>query len=70
MGDDPSLDAFVARHAALTLTGSGPRAMVRVEDADYGPVLFHPDGKVEAEGRLIDPKDFTVAGQRRLTQDD
>jgi hypothetical protein len=44
--------------------------MLRVDDPDYGPVLFHPGGRVEAEGRVIDPKDFTVAGTRRLTTND
>jgi hypothetical protein len=32
-----------------------------VEDPDYGRVVFHPDGTIEAEGRL-DPKTWTVPG--------
>ncbi|MDP2087506.1 MAG: hypothetical protein Q8K20_20110 [Gemmobacter sp.] len=70
VGRATALDAFVARHGGLNLTGDGPRAMLRVEDAEYGPVVFHPDGRVEAEGRVIDPKGFTVAGTRRLMTDD
>lgn len=68
-GRAETLDAFVARHGALTLAGTGPHAMLAVEDPDYGTVTFHPDGRVEAEGRVIDPKAFTVEGERRLKHD-
>ncbi|MGF6175821.1 hypothetical protein [Ensifer sp. 4252] len=34
-----------------------------VEDPDYGTVRFKADGTVEAEGRLISPEQFTVAGE-------
>ncbi|WP_447928839.1 hypothetical protein [Vreelandella sp. EE27] len=37
-----------------------------VDDPDYGRVLFHDDGRVEAEGRLIDPSGFTLAGHREI----
>lgn len=33
-----------------------------VSDPEYGEVLFHADGRVEAEGRVIAPDDFTIQG--------
>lgn len=35
-----------------------------IDDPDYGPVIFHADGVVEAEGRRIDPDEMTVSGTR------
>ena len=26
-------------------------------------MLFHPDGRIEAEGRVVDPADWQVAGK-------
>ncbi|WP_353980291.1 hypothetical protein [Salinicola endophyticus] len=40
-----------------------------IHDPDYGRVRFHDDGRVEAEGRLIDPDAFTLAGQRERLAD-
>jgi hypothetical protein len=62
LGQAAALDGFVARFAGLTLTGDDPRAILTVEDPEYGLVTFHPDGTVEAEGRRLSPKDWTVAG--------
>ena len=36
-----------------------------VDDPDYGVVEFEPDGTVTAEGRRLDPADWTIAGTRR-----
>lgn len=36
--------------------------LIVVVDPDYGEVKFHPDGRVEAEGRVVDPAAWTVAG--------
>lgn len=66
LGRAGALDSFVARHAGLTLTGDDPRAILVVEDPDYGPVTFHPDGTVEAEGRRLAPRDWTVTGHAAL----
>jgi hypothetical protein len=33
-----------------------------VDDPEYGQVRFRMDGTVEAEGRCISPKEFTVSG--------
>ena len=32
-------------------------------DPEYGEVRFHASGKVEAEGRVVDPATWTVAGK-------
>lgn len=55
------LDAMQQRFAALAVAASDA-GIWRVDDPDYGPVTFHPDGVVEAEGRRIDPQTFTIAG--------
>lgn len=58
--------AFAARFGALDpQPGATARSVIRIDDPDYGPVVFHPDGRVEAEGRRIDPREWTVAGSRR-----
>ncbi|WP_220475223.1 hypothetical protein [Paracoccus onubensis] len=56
--------AFAARFAALC-PEEGATA-IKVVDPDYGCVTFHDDGSVVAEGRRIDPADFTVSGQREI----
>jgi hypothetical protein len=40
--------------------------LIVVDDTDYGEVRFHPDGRVEAEGRVIDPAEWTVAGTAKM----
>lgn len=55
---------FAARFAVL-----GPEdgeTAIEVADPDYGRVVFHDDGTVTAEGRRIDPDEFTVSGQREF----
>ena len=37
---------------------------VTVDDPDYGPVRFLSDGRIEAEGRSLDPSRWTVEGSR------
>ncbi|WP_299843625.1 hypothetical protein, partial [uncultured Jannaschia sp.] len=54
--------AFAARFAALDVTEAA--GTLTIDDPDYGPVRFRPDGTVEAEGRRIDPGVFTVVGER------
>ena len=61
------LDAYVAQFSQLSPDAdANPRAKVTVEDPEYGPVHFHADGRIEAEGRVVNPKDWTVAGHRTL----
>lgn len=54
---DALADAF-SKIAVRFETGG----LIAVADPDYGEVRFHPDGRVEAEGRVLDPADWTVAG--------
>ena len=35
-------------------------------DPEYGEVRFHASGRVEAEGRVVDPATWTVAGKAEL----
>ncbi len=65
--DAASLDAMAARYGALEFTEQAD-GTIRVDDPAYGPVLFRQDGSVEAEGRRLDPKSWTVKGEaQRLT---
>ncbi|WP_417823996.1 hypothetical protein [Thalassospira lucentensis] len=36
----------------------------RIEDTQYGTVSFHQSGVVTAEGRTLDPKEWTLKGDR------
>jgi len=67
LGTATTLTGFLHRFSSLApAPGDDPRAIVTVEDPDYGLVTFHPDGTVEAEGRRLDPKDWSVRGQQTL----
>ncbi|MFN3722111.1 MAG: hypothetical protein ACK4VZ_03630 [Paracoccaceae bacterium] len=61
------LDAYVAKFSQLALdTDANSRASVTVEDPEYGTVQFRADGRIEAEGRTVNPREWTVAGHRTL----
>jgi hypothetical protein len=67
LGSVETLAPFADRFAALAPDpGADPRGSFAVNDPDYGRVVFHPDGTVEAEGRRLAPKDWSVAGQLAL----
>jgi hypothetical protein len=53
------------RFGGLTLA-EAPGGDFIVDDPDYGRVNFRADGIVEAEGRRIMPKEFTVSGEATL----
>lgn len=64
LNDDPastSLDAFADRFAALSPQEEG-EGTLRVVDPVYGDVQFLPDGRIVAQGRTLDPDDWSVAG--------
>jgi hypothetical protein len=64
LGIGGDLAAFAARHhltPVRTETGE-----ITVSDPDYGPVVFTPDARVQAEGRVLDPASWTMAGERRI----
>ncbi|WP_245419743.1 hypothetical protein [Phyllobacterium salinisoli] len=60
-GRDGSEEAFAARFAGLTLA-QGENGTLVVSDPDYGPVHFHADGRILAEGRTIDSGKWSVEG--------
>lgn len=64
LGHAGELQGFAARHVLMPVIRSD--GTIRVKDADYGEVLFRPDGVVEAEGRRLDPRDWTLEGERRV----
>jgi hypothetical protein len=58
----PNLGAVKSRFASLSVDEAADGSLI-IEDPDYGTVTFREDGSVQAEGRLIVPRDFTVAGE-------
>jgi len=61
---DPFAESFSNLAARYETDG-----LIVVEDPGYGEVQFHPDGRVEAEGRAIDPAEWTVAGRATVLPD-
>lgn len=66
LGTSSDLAGFAARHALKASVA--PDGTIRVLDPDYGEVVFHANGVIEAEGRKIDPRDWTLAGERRVIE--
>lgn len=60
--DAADLNALAGRYSRLAAKDVDG-GTIHLEDPEYGPVLFHPDGTVTAEGRLLDPKSWTVTGE-------
>jgi hypothetical protein len=56
-------DGFADRFAGLAPLRDTD-GTIRVDDPDYGPVIFRPDGTVMAEGRTLAPAGMTVSGTR------
>ena len=50
------------RFAALEVEEAADGSLV-IQDPEYGAVIFRKDGSTEAEGRVVVPQDFTVAGE-------
>lgn len=57
-----SLDAFAEMHERIAVT-EGPDDELIVDDREYGRVRFLGDGCAIAEGRVIDPSEWTVLGK-------
>ncbi len=60
-------DAFRARMAALEVR-DGDDGVWRIDDPDYGPVAFVPSGRIEAEGRVLDPEQWTREGTMKVCE--
>ncbi|MGO4838290.1 hypothetical protein AB4144_39195, partial [Rhizobiaceae sp. 2RAB30] len=56
------IGAAQTRYGSLSVAEAEDGGFV-VDDPDYGRVLFHEDGSVEAEDRRIAPADFSVTGE-------
>ncbi|MEM6761363.1 MAG: hypothetical protein AAF615_00660 [Pseudomonadota bacterium] len=65
LGSGGGVEAFGERFSALAVSGA-PDGVLTVTDPEYGLVMFHADGVVEAEGRKIDPKTWTTEGKRTV----
>jgi hypothetical protein len=65
LGSSGDLDRFANRFGALQPDAAATaRSVITIMDPEYGPVVFHPDGRVAAQGRWLIPKDWSVSGLR------
>jgi hypothetical protein len=55
---------FAAAFSGVTLH-TAANGTLRLEDPEYGTLTFHADGRIEAEGRVVDPAEWTIAGTAR-----
>jgi len=62
-GRHGGLEDFRRRFVGLAARGETDGRIV-VDDPDYGVVEFAADGRVAAEGRVLDPGDWSLAGTR------
>jgi len=62
LSGDRDLDAFSARCSDLAAI-DGQDGEIWLDDPDYGRVVFHPDGRLFAEGGVIDPAAWTHKGK-------
>lgn len=65
VGVHGSLDAFASTFSRLDLREEADGTL-RVDDPEYGEVVLRADGRVEAEGRVVDPAEWTVAGHAAI----
>ncbi|PLW76520.1 hypothetical protein [Cohaesibacter celericrescens] len=56
-----SFSGFKTRFSDLAFS-LGDDGVITIEDADYGTVAFATDGIIQAEGRNLDPSNWTVEG--------
>ena len=64
-GADGSDEAFMARFSVLAVS-EGADGALTVDDPEYGPVVCHADGRIVAEGRTVDPGEWSVEGAVEL----
>jgi hypothetical protein len=56
--------AFATRFSGLALRADAD-GRLEVDDPEYGLVTFEADGRIAAEGRVLDPAEWTIAGNAR-----
>ncbi len=61
-GEHSALSSFEAAFQGLAVTATGGGDLT-VDDPEYGLVRFLSDARIEAEGRVIDPAEWTIAGK-------
>ncbi|WP_309083579.1 hypothetical protein [Chelativorans sp.] len=64
VGTEGSLAAFLARFSAMKAETGGD--MIVINDPDYGPVTCEASGLIRAEGRILDPRLWSIEGEARL----
>ena len=64
-GSAGSISAFADRFSGLEVA-EGKGDLLEVADPEYGLVRFFGGGRIEAEGRVVDPAEWTVAGRAEL----
>lgn len=62
VAETDDLDALSQRFGRLAMI-EGKDGSIRVDDPEYGPVLFSLDGTVFAQGRRLAVSDYTVRGE-------
>ncbi|HKJ62888.1 MAG TPA: hypothetical protein VKA94_13000, partial [Hyphomicrobiales bacterium] len=56
-----SLDDFAAAFSGLAVTRDADDTLT-IHDPEYGQVSFHSDGRVSAEGRVLNPDEWSIEG--------
>lgn len=64
-GAEGSDEAFAAKFSGLSVADSDDGALT-VDDPDYGLVVCHADGRIVAEGRTVNPGEWSVEGAATL----
>ena len=62
LDDQGSEEDFAARFGALAISEDAD-GVLTIQDPEYGTVLCHADGRTEAEGRVLNPADWSVEGK-------
>ncbi len=63
--DAARLDDVKSKFLRLEIVRGGDGTFT-VDDPEYGAVVFHADGVVEAEGKTITPEEYTVEGMTTI----
>lgn len=64
LGSADDMSTFSAMHDLQYLVKDD--GCIYIQDTEYGEVIFNPDGTVTAEGRQLDPREWTLAGTKQV----